>query len=155
MSDQSQSLLRVIMLAAMTAGFAAVWNGDAAQTKGMSLAQRNRVVFPAHGLAGSQQPTTQPIAMARTTRPMTRRMIAEPARTIAASKPAVATTANDLPAGTYRVVHMDGRVEWLTVIDRSNSSPVSAPAVIATSLGGQPVHLIRVTEQAATESTRH
>jgi hypothetical protein len=155
MSDQSQSLLRVIMLAAMTAGFAALWNGDAAQTKGMSLAQRNRVTFPAHGLARSGQPMTRPTAMVRASRPMTRRMIAEPARTVAASKPAVATTANDLPAGTYRVVHMDGRVEWLTVIDRSNSSLAPAPAVIATTLGGQPVHLIRVTEQAATESARH
>jgi hypothetical protein len=154
MSDQSQSLLRVIMLAAMTAGFAAVWNGDAAQTKGMSLAQRNRFTFPAHGIARSSQPTTRPTAMARTSRPMTRRMIGEPARTDTASKTAVAS-ANDLPAGTYRVVHMDGRVEWLTVVDRLSTGTSTAPAVIATTLGGQPVHLIRVTEQAAAEITRH
>jgi hypothetical protein len=148
MSDQSQSLLRVIMLAAMTAGFAAVWNGDAAQTKGMSLAQRNRVTYPAHGIARSSQPASRPVAMARASRPMTRRMIAEPARTVTASKPTVAT-ANDLPAGTYRVVHIDGRVEWLTVIDRSDASTGAAPAVIATTLSGQPVHLIRVTEHTA------
>ncbi|QDT53820.1 hypothetical protein Pan44_18440 [Caulifigura coniformis] len=144
-SDASQSILRMTLLACATAAFMVVWSGDASRTVGMSLAERNRQVAPAHAIANPQA-VTQLAA-----RPRARVERSSEARPVTTMKPALDARAdvNSLPAGTYRVVFDDGRVEWLTVIDRAGGADLMEPSVMVTMVNGEAAHVIRVTSRPA------
>jgi hypothetical protein len=152
-SDASQSILRLTLLACATAAFMVMWAGDSSQTVGMTLAQRNNRVFPAHAV-------TQPNHTQMAQQPQ----VKKPAKVVASSMQLEATprakvvdttfhTAQPLPGGSYRVVFEDGRVEWLTVIDRNGESTQSPSEVITRTINGERAHLIRVSTRPMFEST--
>ncbi len=144
-SDASQSILRLTLLACATATFMVVWSGDTSRTVGLTLAERNREIVPAHAI-GRTAPRVQlaqrPVRVAPAA-------AAKPARPAAAERSAA--DVHTLPGGTYRVVFADGRAEWLTVIDRAGA-PAAAPGVMSTVINGQPAHVIRVTARATDDS---
>jgi len=137
-SDATQSILRLTLLASATAAFMVVWNGDSSRTIGMTLAERNQRVVPAHAIGNRND--VQMLAR----RPI---RIAEPV-TVKIATPVVASPADSvaLPGGRYRVVFEDGRVEWLTVIDRGGMSK-EHPRVISTTVNGERAHVIRVADR--------
>jgi len=150
-SDASQSILRMTVLACATAAFMVVWSGDSSRTVGMLMAERNRQVAPAHAI-GKPQASTQ-LATKPAPQRTTMRLSSE-TRSLNVTKPATEALVDmsSLPAGKYRVVFGDGRVEWLTVIDRDGSAHATEPAVVATMVNGEAAHVIRVTSRAAGES---
>jgi hypothetical protein len=138
------------LLACATAMFMVVWAGDSSRTVGMTLAERNRQVFPAHAVG---RPTSTAIAK--------KPHVQQPAKVVASSMcveaaPKVAlkdsSSLQTLPGGSYRVVFEDGRVEWLTVIDRNGKS-TSQPDVMTTTVNGERAHLIRVSSRPGIDST--
>ncbi|HVJ85550.1 MAG TPA: hypothetical protein VM452_07880 [Caulifigura sp.] len=145
-SDASQSILRLTLLASATAAFMVVWAGDSSRTLGMSLAERNRHIVPAHAL---DRPATS-IAHRTVAAPKPVAAIQQPSTT----HPDTQADLQSLPAGSYRVVFGDGRVEWLTVIDRQAEPAKTAPAVLSTTLRGEPAHLIRVTDRPIEATVR-
>ena len=122
-----------------------VWTGDSSRTVGMTLAERNQRIIPAHSIgrpeiqfAARQLPRTQPAVDLQ--RPQVARRESH-------------SDLKSLPGGSYRVVFGDGRVEWLTVIDR-NGEQSTAPPVVTTTVRGERAHVIRVTERAMDEAAR-
>lgn len=144
-SDASQSILRLTLLASATAAFMVVWAGDSSRTLGMSLAERNRQIVPAHSLdrvatSIAHRPVAAPKPVAAVKQP--------------ATHPDTQADLQSLPAGSYRVVFGDGRVEWLTVIDRQAEPAGAAPAVLSTTVRGERAHLIRVTDRPIDAAVR-
>jgi hypothetical protein len=147
-SDASQSILRLTLLACATAAFMVVWAGDSSRTVKMTLAERNRHVYPVHAVAG-----TMPAQLAKKPRMQpTAKVVASSMRLEAAGKVELKDSLQTLPGGSYRVVFEDGRVEWLTVIDRQGVARRSQPAVMTTIVNGERAHLIRVSARPASES---
>jgi hypothetical protein len=147
-SDASQSILRMTLLACATALFMVVWTGDSSRTVGMTLAERNRQVFPAHAVARSTSPV-----IATKPRVQHAKVVASSVSVEAAPQVALedSSSLQTLPSGSYRVVFEDGRVEWLTVIDRSGESK-SQPDVTTMTVHGERAHLIRVSSRGGVES---
>ena len=148
-SDASQSILRMTLLACATAAFMVVWAADASQTVGMSLAERNRQVYPAHAMTRPNH--TQLAQKPRVEKPT--KVVASSMCIEAARKVELKDSLQSLPGGSYRVVFEDGRVEWLTVIDRNGASSPSQPTVMTTTVNGERAHVIRVSTRAGIEST--
>lgn len=136
------------LLACATAAFMVMWAGDSSRTVGMTLAERNRQVVPAHAVTRS---TTTAIAKKPTMRPT--RVVASSMCIEAAPKVALKDSLQSLPGGSYRVVFEDGRVEWLTVIDRNSESTSQQPEIMTTTVNGERAHLIRVSSRAGMDST--
>jgi len=152
MSETSQSIFRATLLAAITAMFVAVWSADSSQSRGLTLARRNQLIVPAHAMGSAKD-----AAALAALRPTARRAIAHANHSGAASvhRPTIVDATSvleELPPGAYRVVYGDGRVEWLRVIDRGGNSiaATTEARVVKTSLGGQPVHLIRIADEEPT-----
>ena len=145
-SDATQSILRLTLLASAIAAFMVVWAGDNAQTVGMTLAERNQSIVPAHALdrridstslAHRPMPAKAPVlAIAKTPKAATQSARVSQSRV---------ENFRELPAGSYRVVFADGRTEWLTVVDKNATDVIAAPAVVTTEINGETAHLIRVT----------
>jgi hypothetical protein len=136
------------LLACATALFMVVWTGDSSRTVGMTLAERNRQVFPADAVGG---PASSVVA----TKPRVQqaKVVASSVSVEAAPQVGLkdSSSLQTLPAGSYRVVFEDGRVEWLTVIDRSGESK-SQPDVTTMTVNGERAHLIRVSSRGGIES---
>jgi hypothetical protein len=145
-SDASQSILRMTLLAGATAALMAVWNGDSSRTVGMTLTERNRQVFPAHAVHSGVPRTQLAVRVPQTSKcpPAVASMKPATSEAPAGSFPRDVET---LPAGSYRVVFDDGRVEWLTIIDRQRGDANSRPAVLSTTLNGEHAHIIRVSSR--------
>ena len=137
------------LLACATAAFMVVWAGDSSQTVGMTLAERNRQVFPAHALTRPND--TQLAQKPRVEKPA--KVVASSMSIEAAPKAEIKDSLQSLPGGSYRVVFEDGRVEWLTVIDRNSDATLSQPAVLTTTVNSERAHVIRVTARGGIEST--
>jgi len=149
-SDASQSILRMTLLALAVAAFMVVWAGDSGQTVGMTLAERNRRVTPGYAIASRhprgdmRQKTARAPRIPNWTDATT---AVPPTSHVEAGHPL-----NSLPGGSYRIVFDDGRVEWLTVIDRAAGPASPAPGVLTTTVNGQRAHLIRVSSRGGAES---
>ncbi len=151
-SDVSQSILRLTLLASATALFMVVWTGDSARTVGMTLAERNREIVPAHAISRDRSPAQLAQIRSRRVAPQASVAPVQPIKSVPQTAVNAGTQGTEaLAAGTYRVVYQDGRVEWMTIIDRSGESRTDAPAVIQTTLNGEAAHLIRVANRG--EST--
>src|SRR5436190_5777648 len=148
-SDASQSVLRMTLLACATALFMVVWAGDSSRTVGMTLAERHRQVFPAHAVS---RPTSTAIAK-KPHRQQPVKVVASSMCVEAAPKVALKDSLQSLPGGSYRVVFEDGRVEWLTVIDRNSDSTPTQPEIMTTTVNGERAHLIRVSSRPGIDST--
>jgi hypothetical protein len=138
------------LLACATAVFMVVWVADASQTVGMSLAERNRQVFPAHAVQSRQDHTQLATKTPRTRKAP--KVVASSVCIEAAQKVELKDSLQSLPGGSYRVVFEDGRVEWLTVIDRNSASVPSQAAVITTTVNGERAHLIRVSSRGGSDA---
>jgi hypothetical protein len=151
-SDASQSILRLTLLACATAAFMVVWSGESSRTVGMTLAERNHRIVPTHALS-RPQPRTQ-LAAKPVRAKAAPRKTAPVAPAVTAAGGGERLDVNALPAGSYRVVFGDGRVEWLTVIDRNGSPGEAPPTVLSTTVRGEAAHVIRVSERTAMDSER-
>lgn len=155
-SDATQSALRLTLLASAIAAFMVVWAGDSAQTVGLTLAERNQSIVPAHAVDRRIQATS-----------LARRPAAVKPPAVAALKPSSAKQSvraslrpsqvevenfRELPAGSYRVIFADGRAEWLTVVDKNAAEVTAAPAIVTTTINGETAHLIRVTARPAMDA---
>lgn len=146
-SDASQSILRLTLLASATAAFMVVWTGDSSRTVGMTLAERNRQIVPAHAIGKPGAPTQ----LARRTPELAKPAVIVTTH-MSARRPETLSDLQSLAGGSYRLVFADGRVEWLTVIDRTGDAFTATSAVMATTMNGQPVHVIRVTDRPTSDS---
>jgi hypothetical protein len=148
-SDASQSILRLTLLACATAAFMVVWTGDSSRTTGRTLAERNRQVFPAHAIA---RPSRTQLAEKAPRMEKRDKRVDSNLRVAAPRKVEPRDALETLPAGSYRVVFDDGRVEWLTVIDRNGASGGKTPAAVSAMVNGERAHVIRVSTRTGTES---
>lgn len=152
MSDTSQSILRVTVLGGMMAGFMALWSADSSATRGMLLAERNRRVVPAHALGRPDRALAASRRSIHEGADRSRVVQYGPAVGLGTQARPATVNADQLAGGTYRVIYADGRVEWMTVIDRAQQNEtVEGTTVISTTVGGQPAWLIRVTSSAESQ----